>query len=285
MAKNILLTGASGFIGKYLHSSLESSGYIVFPFSKTNGFDICNKDSFNFFLDKEIDTVYHLAGNTYVPESWNNPSGFYKTNTLGTQNVLDFCRKENAKIIYISAYIYGVPRYLPINENHPVQPNNPYAHSKYLGEEICRFYSSNFGLKSIILRPFNLYGLGQSDIFLIPTILKQMKSGKITVKDDIPKRDYLYINDFIKACISCLDYQENSITFNIGSGTSYSVGEIVDIIKSAYSKNIEYVCLNEKRQNEIIDTIADCTLIKTKLGWKPEINFQEAIEKMVKSYE
>jgi len=283
MSKNILVTGASGFIGKYLVSELMSLGHNIFSFSRSGGYNICDPLAFNSFVDKDIDTVYHLAGSTYIPDSWVNPSEFYRTNTLGTQNVLEFCRKISAKIIYISAYIYGVPKYLPINEKHPVRPNNPYAHSKWMGEEICRFYSQNYGIKSIILRPFNLYGEGQNNNFLIPFLLEQLKTGKIIVKDDSPKRDYLHIKDFIKGCVSCLNYDKYNITFNLGSGGSYSVLEVINMITSVYSGNIEYLCRNEKRQNEIPDTVADCTLIKNELGWNPEISFKEGLKNILKN--
>lgn len=280
--KIILVTGATGFIGKHLVAALNKGGYSVHSFSKSLGRDICKQEAFNPFIDKEIDVVFHLAAEIFIPDSWNNMGIFYKTNTLGTQHVLEFCRKTNAKLVYVSAYIYGIPQYLPIDENHPVLPNNPYAHSKFLAEELCKFYARQIGVKSVILRPFNIYGAGQGDSFLIPALLKQIKeAGKIEVKDDTPKRDYLYISDFIEACILAMDYGKDFNIFNVGSGTSLSVKQVVEIVIECYGKGIEWISRGEKRINEIPETIADCRLIKDALGWKPKVPFEKGIKEIL----
>lgn len=274
----ILVTGSTGFIGKNLIPRLEECGYIVYPVAKSLGFDLCNDSSLDLFLNKGISTIFHLAGKTYVPDSWNTTSSFYEINSLGTQRVLEFCRRTNAKLIYVSAYVYGVPRYLPIDESHPVMPNNPYAHSKWIGEELCKFYAREMGVKSIILRPFNLYGPGQAEHFLIPTLIKQIKENlDIVVKDETPKRDYLYISDFVDACILAINYDEDFRIFNIGAGYSISVREIIETLIQYSHKQIKWRSLGEKRKNEILDTIADCSAIKQSLNWSPKIQLKEFI--------
>jgi nucleoside-diphosphate-sugar epimerase len=278
VSNRILVTGATGFIGKHLVQKLKDSGHVVYSLSKSLGYDVCDNTVFSDFLDKDIDIVFHLAGCTFVPNSWEDPYSYYYTNILGTQITLEFCRKTNTKMIFISAYVYGVPKYLPIDENHPVAPNNPYTHSKCLAEELCAFYAREMGVQTIVLRPFNLYGPGQDKHFLIPELINQInRNGEIVVKDDVPRRDYLHICDFVEACISAINTTDRFIVFNIGYGASLSVKEIVELLIENSGKNIKWRSLNEKRKNEIPDTIADCTAIKKRLGWEPRLSFIDSI--------
>lgn len=279
--RKTLVSGATGFIGRNLVRHLEELGHSVFPFSRSTGHDVTDKNSFAPFLEQGIGIVVHLAGLTFVPDSWIAAGSFYTVNTLGTQQVLEFCRATQARMVYVSAYVYGMPQYLPIDEYHPVAPNNPYAHSKWLGEELCRFYARNMSVKSTILRPFNLYGPGQDDRFLIPTLLRQIReTGEITVKDELPKRDYLHINDFVEACSLAMMHDENFSIFNVGSGTSHSVYQIIEVLRRGFRSDITFTSLNEKRQNEIPDTVADIGAIRRALGWSPKTNLNDEIIKM-----
>ena len=117
-----------------------------------------------------IDHVIHLAAKSFVPESWDNPYIYYRTNVLGAANVLEYCRKTECDLTALSSYIYGKPTHLPISEKHPIRPYNPYSHSKILSEELYNYYRKSFKLKINILRPFNIYGPGQKDTFVIPKI-------------------------------------------------------------------------------------------------------------------
>ena len=203
----------------------------VCPFSASAGNDIRSAASFETYSDCCITHVIHLAGRTFVPDSWVDPGQFYETNVLGTQRLLDFCRKQDAKLVYVSAYVYGIPQVLPISELHHVAPNNPYAHSKWLGEELCRFYAEQFGLSVTVLRPFNLFGSGQSTQFLIPSILQQARtSSVISIKDSSPRRDYLHVDDFVRACSGVLSDNSLFSLYNVGFGASYSVAELLDMV-------------------------------------------------------
>ena len=281
--RNILVTGAMGFVGRPLVHCLKEMGNTVYPFDRSLGNDILDTSDFEPFLDKEIDTVLHLAGLTFVPESWKNPADFYSVNTFGTQHVLDFCKATKARHIFVSAYIYGIPQYLPIDELHPVAPNNPYAHSKWLAEELCRFYALEMGVKSIVLRPFNLYGPGQPDHFLIPMIIGQaQRCEDIVVKDDAPRRDYLHISDFVDAFVLCLECFEVPFrVFNVGSGYSLSVKEIVETAIRTVGIEISWRSAGIARKNEIPDTVADCNAIYKALNWRPLVSFTEGIQSLM----
>lgn len=288
MSENILVTGSKGFIGKKLISKLKNT-YNIFEFSYSLGDDILDEKKFEKFLDEKIDIVFHLAGKTFVPGSWNNPNAFYETNVMGTQKVLDFCSKAKAKIVYLSSYCYGEPEYLPIDEKHPVKLQNPYAHSKYLAESLCEFYSKEMGVKSILLRLFNVYGESQKEDFLIPRIIKQAKQNNmVTVQDLRPKRDYVYIDDVIDACIKCIEFdnfKDNVEVFNIGSGESYSVEEVIKMIQNFTGNNFKYESTNQFRHNEIMNTIADISKAEQKLYWKPKISFEQGLENVIRAYE
>ena len=279
---NILVTGSSGFIGKHLIKELlKDKNNSVFELNSDWG-DIAIKE----IKLKKIDHVIHLAAKSFVPESWEDPYPFYRTNVLGAANVLEFCRKNECDLTALSSYIYGKPIYLPINEKHPIRPYNPYSHSKILSEEIYEYYRKNFNLIINILRPFNIYGPGQKDVFIIPKIIKQVLDKKIETLELLdlkPKRDYLYIDDFIEAIIKTIKKNNNS-TYNVGYGSSISIKNIVEIIMETAGINKQIIETGITRPNEIMDVVADIKKIKNELNWHPKIKFKNGIEKCLNSH-
>jgi nucleoside-diphosphate-sugar epimerase len=232
----------------------------------------------------DIKHVFHLAGKSFVPDSWKEPKAFYNINVSGTLNVLEFCRKSGATLTFMSSYIYGIPQHQPINEGHPAKPANPYGHSKLLAEELCLFYQENFKVKTTILRPFNIYGAFQDKHFLIPHIISQLADNstvEIEVQDLAPKRDYLFLDDLIKAII-ILFQQEKTGIYNIGAGYSLSVEDILKSILKCSGIKKKYVSKNAVRKNEIPDVIADISKIKKETGWKPQFSFEQGIAEILK---
>ncbi len=279
----ILVTGATGFIGKHLMPALIKAGYEVNGVGSISG-DITKAETWSDF--PKCDYLIHLAGRSFVPLSWSDPSGFIQVNLMGTIAALDYCRKYNAKLIFLSSYLYGNPPSLPIAESCPIMVSNPYGLSKKLAEDACSFYSGSYGVPATILRPFNVYGPGQNENFLIPSIIQQvLNADKVTVKDLEPKRDYIYIDDLISAILKSLNNVNGLNIFNVGSGISYSVADLIRTVQQIKQSNLPVVSGNERRKDEIMDTIADISKAKRELGWEPKCSLEQGIKKMFKNYE
>lgn len=280
--KKILVTGANGFIGSALVNKLHLLGYKVYEFNSDNG-DVADFLFEEKYGQENIDHVFHLASKTFVPDSWEKPLDFYRTSVLGTGSILEFCRAQNVSLTYVSAYLYGQPEKLPISEDDKVKSNNPYAHSKYLSEELCKFYSEYYDVKVNIVRPFNIYGKNQKKEFLIPYIIDQvLNDDVIKVKDLKPKRDYIYLDDLIKGLIKTLTLDKNFSIYNFGSGVELSVQEIIDKIQKEAGTNKKIQSENQERKNEIMNVVADISLAEVELNWTPKYTFENGIKEILK---
>ena len=279
MSERVLVTGGSGFIGRRLVQFLRDEGVEVLA----PGRDILDVSAGS-FPDQSVDWVIHLAGRTYVPASWNEPADFYRVNALGTVNVLEYCRRTQARLISVSGYCYGVPEALPISETAPLKPNNPYALSKRAAEEACRFFFEYLQTPVMIVRPFNIYGPGQPANFLIAHIVEQVIDpavDAITVEDGTPRRDYVHLDDVIRAIESLRRNPKPGATFNIGSGKSCSVAELAELVCKVADVKKPFVSRDNRRVNEIPDVIADITAIRDETGWSPSISLLDGLRDVV----
>jgi len=278
----IVVTGCKGYIGQYLVTHFVNLGLNVVGLSRKDCEITDSSTLLGLVGEIQPSTVYHLAGLTGVEESWRNPSKFYQVNVLGVQSVLESCRKVGARMVFLSGYLYDGEAKSPVQEESPITAMNPYAHTKWLGEKICEFFHKHYGVACIITRPFNVYGGPQSNKFLIPKLIEQAVSHSeiITVKDDAPIRDYLYIRDLISALETILDYEPEFGVFNIGTGIGHSVSEVTDMIQKIWGVKKELVSLDCPRENEISVSIADIGRIKTMLGWQPSYSLESGLREM-----
>jgi len=267
MKNEILVTGATGFLGQHLVAALQRDGHRLRQHSSIDG-DIARCD-----LPMEgVGHVFHLAAKTFVPESWKEPRSFYEVNVLGTLNVLDHCRRHGAALTLVSSYVYGTPQRLPIDEEHPLAAFNPYSQTKILAEETARFYERYYDLRLVLVRPFNLYGPGQSARFLIPSLVHQAidpMARILRVKNLRSKRDYLYVEDAVALLTRTVEPNIRG-TYNVGSGSSASVEDVAQLVNRAAGENKPLVCEEEERPVEVMDVVADVSRAKNELGWSPQ---------------
>ena len=280
MSKTVLVTGASGFIGRPLSERLEQAGCTVVRHSDAGG-DIASCP----LPGSGVKHVYHLAARTFVPDSWAQPLPFYATNVLGTVNVAEFCRRHGASLTMLSSYVYGRPRLLPISEEHPVAAFNPYGHTKLLAEEVCRYYAQQFGIAVTIIRPFNVYGPGQTGNFLIPTLLRQVldpEAREVSIADDRPRRDYLFIDDLLDLLLLTMNPQGFDV-FNAGSGCSVNPRELAELMLQAAGLEKPVVSRGEVRADEVLEMVADFGKAKRVFGWEPRVSLVDGLKRMTRA--
>ncbi len=290
--RNVLITGASGFIGRHLCKSLFEQRYKVYGIGKENlniahttyhRANVLNlKQMENHCQNK--DYVIHLAAVTTHEQLEGNPLYAFHVNFIGTYNLLRAFYKSNANVfIYPSSgKVYGTPFYLPFDENHPLNPTTILGKTKKMVEEMIATFSSFTQKKCfIILRIFNVYGPGQKDKFLIPKIIKQLHQPEITLFDNIKdKRDYIYIDDLIGAINILLKHTFNGVEiFNIGTGYSHSAEDIIkEIEKITGEKKLLKINKTSQRRGEFKEERANIEKICS-FGWRPLIPLTAGLKK------
>ena len=257
--------------------------------ARTNGSDVITADRASGDVEEDAtwrafpkaDVVVHLAGKSFVPASWREPNEFLRSNFLGTVAAIDYCRRHQARLVFLSSYAYAVRTSLPIPESSPLQATNPYALTKQLSEEMCQFFAGHYGVDVTVLRPFNVYGADQGASFLIPSIIRSIENGaEIRVRDLEPKRDYVHVDDVVRAMLAATTGPSGYSVFNIGSGVSHSVAEVIAMIQSAWGTTLTVQSDGERRTNEIMDTVADIHAAELSLGWRPRISLADGLVQM-----
>ena len=263
--KNILITGADGFIGSHLTEHLFSQGYNITALSYYNSFNHwgwleninCKNDievlsgdirdyDFCKSISKNQDVVINLAALIAIPYSYQAPSSYVETNVKGTLNICQASRENSvSQLITIStSEVYGSAKYVPIDESHPTNPQSPYSASKIAADAIAMSFFNSFDLPLTIARPFNTYGPRQSARAIIPTIITQILSQekKLKLGDISPKRDFTFVTDTCRGISSLIGCEKSfGEIINIGSNNEFSIIEIIDIIKKLMNKNIDVV--------------------------------------------
>tara|TARA_B110000438_G_C15777836_1_gene634884 strand:- start:693 stop:1520 length:828 start_codon:yes stop_codon:yes gene_type:complete len=272
----ILVTGHEGIIGSHLINKLTNCE-IITDSIKGKRIDLQNIEEV--MKIEPVDTVIHLGGKTKKGLEWEE---YFKNNIIGTLNILQYCIQKNIKkIIFVSSYIYGNPKYLPINEQHPISPHNLYSKSKFLAEELCKIYSEKYNLNVIILRPFNIFAETMNKNYLISNLIESIDTKKtVTITNRTSKRDFLYIDDFIEIILKIKEYDLKFEIFNIGSGISYSFDEIIEIIEKKSSKKINLEYKND-HESFIENITADNSKIKKILNWEPKLTFEKGLQKLL----
>ena len=265
--KKVLVTGAGGFIGSHLVEALVKKGCNVRAFVHYNSFnrwgwldyvDKNTKNSIEIFAGdvrdpngvreamKNIDVVFHLAALIGIPYSYHSPDTYVDTNIKGTLNILQAARDFNVeKVIHTStSETYGTAQFVPIAEDHPINPQSPYAATKAGADFLALTFYRSFNLPVAVIRPFNTYGPRQSARAVIPTIITQVKSGekKIKIGSLHPTRDFTYVKDTAEGFIKIAE-SDNSLgkVLNAGNNTEISIKNLVELIAKLLKTEIEVI--------------------------------------------
>lgn len=306
--KKILVTGADGFIGSHLVETLLKKKYdvraLVFYNSQNNwgwleGSNL-NKKLKVYFGDvrdphqckeitRGIDCVINLAALIAIPYSYKAPSSYISTNVIGTLNLCKAAVENNIKrFIQIStSEVYGTAKYVPIDENHPIQPQSPYSASKISSDAVALSFYNSFNLNLSIARPFNTFGPRQSARAIIPTIITQALSNKkkIFLGDLFPTRDFTYVEDTCEGIIRIMKSKKTlGKTINIGSNMEISIKELAGLIKIKTNKNFKIMKQNSRirpKMSEVYRLKCDNTLLKDLTKFKPKTSFESGLNKTI----
>lgn len=277
---DLIVTGADGFIGKYLIKEFKKNKIKIFSVGKKYG-DL--RKSFVWKNLPRAKCIIHLAS---INKSKNVFTNIILGNILINRNVIKYCEKNRCKLIFASSLMYGQESKSPIKENNmPVLINNFNILSKFISEKFFLISNLNFKTNLIILRLSNVYGHGQSNNFLIGKILSQIKKEKLQLNNLIYERDFIYVKDVVSAFVKAYSLNLNLGIFNICSGYPLSIKSIIKKIEKIFKKKFlvySDVIKKNKNQNKII--YGENNKAKKKLNWSPRYSIDKGLLEIKKKY-
>lgn len=308
--KNILITGADGFIGSHLVETLVmKEGAKVRALSYYNSFNhwgwledvSCRKDidvvcgdvrdpHFCRKITKKTDVIFNLAALIAIPYSYVAPSSYVDTNIKGAMNICQAALDNGvSRVIQVStSEVYGTAKYVPIDESHPLQPQSPYSASKIGADSIALSFYHAFELPIIIARPFNTYGPRQSARAVIPNIITQIASGKkeIALGDCTPTRDFNYVTDITGGLVALAKCDKAvGETVNLGSNSEISIKDLFEMI-TRLMKGTSKIKMEEARKrpakSEVFRLLCDNSRMQALTGFKPEYPLEKGLKETIK---
>lgn len=305
--KKVLVTGAGGFIGSHLTERLVETGASVRALVHYNSLgswgwldespvrddievvagDVCDRDSVRQAM-RDTEVIFHLAALIGIPYSYHAPLSYVRTNIEGTLNVLQSARELGVeRVIHTStSEAYGTARYVPINEEHPLQGQSPYSATKIGADKLAEAFHLSFGLPLVTVRPFNTFGPRQSARAVIPTIISQCLTGNVVRLGNLhPTRDMNYVANIVEGfMLAATALDAIGRTINLGSGREISIGDLAKLIIHLVGRPID-IESEEKRvrpdKSEVDRLLADNTLARTLLGWEPTVSLEEGLKRTI----
>jgi len=301
----VLVTGGAGFVGSNVSDLLIEKGFDVTVLDNLSSgrkenlnpkanfikADIRDEDVGKVFRDGKFDYIVHHAAQIDLRKSVTDPVFDSTVNIVGSINLLECCRKYGVKkIVYASSggAVYGEPKYLPVDERHPIQPLCPYGASKYSVEKYVELYGMNYGIDHAILRYSNVYGprqdpLGEAGVVAIFT--GKFLSGKVPTifGDGMQTRDFVFVKDVARANLLALEKSLEEKVLNIGSGVETSINQVAEELGTLTESKLSPVhgpgVIGEVRKIRL-----DVSLAKKALGWKPEFNVHAGLKETLRWY-
>jgi dTDP-glucose 4,6-dehydratase len=308
-SKRVLVTGAGGFIGSHLVETLLELSAEVRAFVHYNSrndwglieelspeikknISIISADLRDYHAveqaTKRVDIIFHLGALIGIPYSIVFPNDVIETNVIGTLNILKASLKSNVpKIIHTStSEVYGTAQYTPIDENHPLNPQSPYAASKIAADKLAESFHRSYDLPISILRPFNTFGPRQSLRAIIPTIIAQLLQNKKVVVGNLkPSRDFTFVSDTVSGFIMLANKTGvEGNTFNLGTGKDITINDLILLISNLIGLIAE-IEVDEQRlrgnQSEVMRLISDNSKASKILGWKPKFSLEDGLRSTI----
>lgn len=305
--RRVLVTGAGGFIGSHLaervaqlgartrcflrYNSQGSLGWLtaspLLPDLEIVHGDIRDYESI-FNAARDTDIVFHLAALIGIPYSYHSPRSYVQTNVEGTLNVLEAVRRHETEhlVCTSTSEVYGSARYVPMDENHPLQGQSPYSATKIGADKIAESYHRAFGLPVSIARPFNCYGPRQSSRAVIPAIITQaLAQSSVRLGNVHTTRDFNFVSDIVDGFIAIAESPATiGKTLNIGSGTETSIRELAEIIFELMGTKRE-VDLDEARvrpeASEVDRLCASSLLLRQLTTWTPRVPLRKGLTRAI----
>lgn len=306
--KNVLVTGADGFIGSHLAERLVAEGAQVRAFCLYNSQGSCGwlddagqrqrnhlqvrlgdvRDrAFVEEACREVEIVFHLAALVSIPYSYTAPESFYDTNVRGTLNVLEGVRRQGVRrLVHTStSEVYGTPCTLPIRETHALNAQSPYAASKVAADQMALAYHRSFGVPVTVLRPFNTFGPRQSTRAVTATMLAQILSGRKEVQLGRldTKRDLTFVADVVEGFLKAGSVPGlEGETIQLGTGRAVSIGELFEMackVTGAKAAAVQDARRLRPEASEVMVLQSDPALARQRLGWQAAISLEEGLRR------
>jgi len=290
-----LVTGGAGFIGSHIVDALveldctvhviddlsapENETFYFNTRARHHKFSVHKDDCAVLFHD--VDYVFHLAARSRIQPTIGSPSECFETNVIGTQRVLEWSRLAGVKRVVYSgtSSLYGHQNKIPFTPNMPSDCLNPYSMSKWMGERVCELYQQLYGLDSIVLRYFNVYGPREpvKGVYapVVGLFKRQRDAGEplTIVGDGEQRRDFTFIDDVVDANVCAMNVKRSNPRFdiyNVGSGKNYSINDIAKLVTG----DVTHI---PARPAEVRETLADISKTVKELGWKPACDLTDKI--------
>ncbi len=308
--KNVLLTGAGGFIGSHLAEALVSQGARLRAFTRYNSRgdpgllrqldprvlaeieliagDLADLDAVHQAV-RGCDTVFHLGALISIPYSYRHPQQVVTTNVIGTLNVLLACREAAVERLLTTSTseVYGTARSVPISEDHPLQGQSPYSASKIAADKLAEAFYCAYGLPVVIVRPFNTFGPRQSARAIIPTIITQaLTRPEIRLGSLDTRRDFTYVSDTVAGFLKAAQAPGvEGHVYNLGTGREVSVAQLLETILAlapefGLEKRPALATSPVRARSDKVDVlrlISDASRAREELGWQPAVSLEDGL--------
>lgn len=249
--------------------------------------DILDPNFKDILIENEIDLVFNLAAEPYIPHCYERPKKFFETNANGTLNVLLACKEAGVKRIlqYSSSEVYGNAKYVPMDEEHPTLPLSTYAVSKLAADRLCYTLHKEQEIPVVILRQFNVYGPRETQPYIIPEIIAQLsRSKKLKLGNINARRDFTYVEDAVKGAIALIKCKKaEGEVVNLGTRTDFSVKELAEVIGKLVGRGGIEITTDKNRLRPMDVDRLQCEYRKANqlAGWKPSTSLEEGLKKTI----